>query len=91
MKRFFLSAIYLIISQFIFAQTTFNTDGLLQPVRPEILSNLHIDSDHRLNKMLNWHIQQNELMNSIDGFRVEIFFSSDYNAFEKAKKKKVEF
>jgi hypothetical protein len=41
--------------------------------------------------MLNWHIQQNIKIDGIEGYRVEIFFSSDFDAFDKAKKKKVEF
>jgi hypothetical protein len=91
MKRFFLSAICLIVSQFIFAQVTFNADSTAQPVRNGILENIHIDNDPRLDKMLNWHIHQNTLINGIDGFRVEIFFSSNYDAYDKAKKGKVEF
>jgi len=91
MKRFLLSVICLIFSQFIFAQVTFPGDSITEPVRPEIITKLNIDEDPRLEKMLNWHIQQNTKIDGIEGYRVEIFFSSDYDAYEKAKKKKVEF
>jgi hypothetical protein len=41
--------------------------------------------------MLSWHIGNNKIKNKIDGFRVEIFFSSELDAKEKAIKKKKEF
>jgi hypothetical protein len=41
--------------------------------------------------MLKWHIENNRIKNKIDGFRVEIFFSSDQNAKEKALKIKEDF
>ncbi len=41
--------------------------------------------------MLSWHIANNRTNNSIDGYRVEIFFSSDIDAKQKALKKKIEF
>lgn len=91
MKRYFLSVISLFISQFIFSQVTFPADSIAEPTRPEIFKNLSINQDPRLDKMLNWHIQQNTKIDGIQGYRVEIFFSSDYDAYEKAKKKKVEF
>lgn len=56
---------------------------------PEFISNLKINQDPRLEKMLSWHIGNNKTSNSIDGYRVEIFFSSDVDAKQKALKKKV--
>jgi hypothetical protein len=91
MKRFFLSVVSLIFSQFIFAQVTSQGDSITEPVLPEIVTKLNIDEDPRLEKMLIWHIQQNIKIDGIEGYRVEIFFSSDFDAFDKAKKKKVEF
>jgi hypothetical protein len=41
--------------------------------------------------MLKWHIENNKINNKIDGFRVEIFFSSDLDAKDKALMKKKEF
>lgn len=61
------------------------------PERPEILKNLKVDQDVRLDKMLNWHIAKNNKLDGMKGFRVEIFFSSDLDALERAKEKKVEF
>jgi hypothetical protein len=58
---------------------------------PAILQNLNVERDERLDKMLNWHIENNKNRNGIDGYRVEIFFSSDLDAKQKAFDKKVEF
>ena len=91
MKRFLTAILGLIFSQAIFAQIVFSGDSISEPARPEIITKLKIEQDPRLNKMLNWNIQQNTKLNGIEGFRVEIFFSSDAEAFDKAKKKKVEF
>ena len=44
-----------------------------------------------LDKMLSWHIENNRIKNKIDGYRVEIFFSSEFNAKEKALQVKQEF
>jgi hypothetical protein len=41
--------------------------------------------------MLSWHIENNRTRNKIEGFRVEIFFSSEFDAKEKAIRKKKEF
>ncbi len=91
MRTFFLLIITLFASQFIFAQATFTEDIPEETVQPTILQNLQINQDPRLDKMLNWHIVKNEKMNGIEGFRVEIFFSSAMDALEQAKNKKVEF
>ncbi len=91
MRTFFLLIITLFAGQFIFAQATFTEDIPEETVQPTILQNLQINQDPRLDKMLNWHIVKNEKMNGIEGFRVEIFFSSAMDALEQAKNKKVEF
>ena len=74
-----------------FAQVTFPNQNTEVSNRPEIIKNLNINQDSRLDKMLNWHIENNKINNKIDGFRVEIFFSSDLDAKDKALKKKKEF
>ena len=86
MKRFITAVLGLIFSQVIMAQETLPVDSLVEPVRPAILTRLNVEQDTRLDKMLNWHIQQNTKINGIEGFRVEIFFSSEADAFDKASK-----
>jgi hypothetical protein len=41
--------------------------------------------------MLKWHIENNKRKDGIDGYRVEIFFSSAMNAKERSLNKKKEF
>ena len=44
-----------------------------------------------MDKMLEWHIEKNHEKEGMDGFRVEIFFSSKMDAKEQALKTKVDF
>lgn len=91
MRIFFLAIITLFTCQAVFSQAT-STDELSgENVQPAILHNLQINQDPRLDKMLNWHIVKNKKMNGVEGFRVEIFFSSTMDALEQAKNKKVKF
>lgn len=91
MKRFLLFVLSGLTSQILFAQVTFPNQKKEESNRPEVARNLNINQDPRLEKMLNWHIENNKINNKIDGFRVEIFFSSDFDAKDKALKKKKEF
>src|SRR5690554_52925 len=56
-----------------------------------ILDNLNINQDSRLENMLKWHIKNNRKRDGISGYRVEIFFSSSFNARELAFERKKEF
>jgi len=57
----------------------------------DILDQLDVNQDPRLRTMLKWHIENNRKRDGIDGFRVEIFFSSALNAKELSLNKKKEF
>ena len=91
MKSLFLFVLCFYFSQMLFAQDVFTEEMEVDSIRPAILDNLNVNQDVRLDKMLKWHIEQNESLNGISGFRVEIFFSSNSDAKEKAFRKKVEF
>ena len=56
-----------------------------------ILKNLNVNQDPRLENMLKWHLEINRKRDGISGYRVEIFFSSAFNAREQAFLKKKEF
>ena len=86
MKRFLLVVLSGLTSHTLFAQVIFPNQNTEELNRPEITRNLSINQDPRLEKMLNWHIENNKINNKIDGFRVEIFFSSDFDAKDKALK-----
>jgi len=58
---------------------------------PCFLKTIEAKHDARLLSMLEGHISNNKINKNIEGFRVEIFFSSNADARENALKKKVEF
>jgi hypothetical protein len=91
MKRFLLVLISVLTSQLLIAQVSFSAQNNEKSNRPEVIQNLNINQDPRLDNMLSWHIENNRTRNKIEGFRVEIFFSSDFDAKEKAIRKKKEF
>lgn len=91
MKRFLLVFLSVLTSQLLFAQVSFSAQNNEKSTRPEVIRNLNINNDPRLDKMLSWHIENNRIRNKIEGFRVEIFFSSEIDAKEKAIRKKKEF
>jgi hypothetical protein len=91
MKRFILVVISVLTSQLLIAQVSFSAQNNEKSTRPEVIKNLNINQDPRLDNMLSWHIENNRTRNKIEGFRVEIFFSSEFDAKEKAIRKKKEF
>lgn len=91
MLRYFLIFIGILTKQLIFAQVSFSENLVQGSNCPELLKDIEIHQDPMVGKMLDWHIENNKIKNKIEGFRVEIFFSSDVDAKEKALKKKVEF
>lgn len=91
MLRYFLIFISILINQLIFAQVSIPEDKMQESNLPEILKNIEVHQDPLVEKMMEWQIENNKIKNKIEGFRVEIFFSSDVDAREKALKKKEEF
>ncbi len=91
MKSFLIVALISFVSQLVYAQYTSPVDKTQTSDLPEMLNNLNIKQDPRVEKLLSWHIENNKVTNKIEGYRVEIFFSSDADAKENALKKKVEF
>lgn len=57
----------------------------------QILDDLTVNQDSALVKMLRWHVENNRKRDGMDGYRVEIFFSSALNAKNQALKQKKEF
>ena len=91
MRIIFLFITSLFAVQSLFSQTVVSEKNKEETTEPAILQNLHVNQDPRLDKMLNWHIVKNEKMDGMEGFRVEIFFSSELDAYEQAKNQKVSF
>ena len=91
MKQVLLLAITIFFSKAIFAQVSYSNNTGSENSDPEIIKNIQVQQDPLLTEMLEWHVSNNKKDKQIEGFRVEIFFSSDIDAKEKALKKKVEF
>ena len=91
MKRFFLFLLLLLVVNVIFGQDIFPEQDTTERIRPEILTHLTVIQDSRLEKMLAWDIEKNTFVDGVEGYRVEIFFSPAVDAYEMAKKKKLEF
>ena len=89
MKRLFLFITVMFFCQFLFAQVTFPREYQIENNQESSSQMLNIDKDHRLDRLVNWHIQNNKRREGIEGYRVEIFFIN--NDKEKALDKKVEF
>jgi len=88
MKQLFLFITVMFFSQFLFAQVTFPIEYRIEN-NQESLHQLNINKDYRLDKLVNWHIQNNKRRDGIEGWRVEIFFTT--NDKQGALDKKVEF
>jgi hypothetical protein len=57
----------------------------------DIFRRLKINQDPRFEELVRLHIRRNRQANGIPGYRVEIFFSSEINARQKAQGIKSEF
>lgn len=57
----------------------------------EISQRLNVNCDARLEEMLGWHIQKNEYQEGMEGFRVEVYFSSEIDAKDQAIQLKTDF
>jgi len=91
MKQLFLVVLAIFTSFVLQAQVINQTEMRTETTHPDILQNIDVEQDTRLADMLQWHIENNDLNKQLEGFRVEIFFSSDFDAREKALRKKIEF
>jgi hypothetical protein len=91
MRIIFLFITSLFAIQVLVAQNEVFEDTVEASIQPAILQKLDVNQDSRLDKMLNWHIVKNEKMGGMEGFRVEIFFSAEMDAYDQAKDQKVKF
>lgn len=91
MKILFLFFIGCFAVQLAVAQEFDGEDIQQDSLQVTILNDLQVERDARLDKMLRWHIEKNEEREGMEGYRVEIFFSSNLDAKEKALETKVDF
>ena len=86
-----LFAVSLFVSQVLFAQVEEPVEMADDSTQVAILDELNVNRDARLDKMLRWHVEKNRKREGMEGYRVEIFFSSKMDAKEQALNTKTEF
>lgn len=91
MRIVFLFLVSLFACQVLVAQD-YSSEKLPQDsIQVAILNSLDVNRDARVDKMLKWHIEKNQNLEGMNGFRVEIFFSSKMDAKEQALTIKTDF
>jgi hypothetical protein len=91
MRILFLFLISFLASPLLYAQDHFSEEVPVDTAQIEILQQLDVTRDARLDKMLKWHVEKNLKREGMDGYRVEIFFSSTQDAKEQALRIKTKF
>ena len=91
MRRFLILIPFLLIWQISFSQEIMQNTSPTSGQLPEIFRKLDINQDPDLVELVKLHIRRNQQGGTMPGFRVEIFFSSDLNARQKAQNIKSEF
>jgi hypothetical protein len=89
MKKVLILGMLLWISQVSGAQGSLQ-DSLYRQ-QNDIFQKINIKQDSDLIDLVNLHIRRNQQGGMIQGYRIEIFFSSDLNARQKAQNIKSEF
>jgi hypothetical protein len=85
MKQFLLLVSGLFFYQMVLSQVSFTEVEQPKNNTPEILKNVDVQQDSILVKLLNWHIEDNERRNNMDGYRVEIFSNREMAKIQKTK------
>lgn len=91
MRILFLFLVSFFSSQSLTAQVGFCEEQPGDSTNISILEGMEVNRDVRLDKMLKWHIEKNKKREGVEGYRVEIFFSSRMDAKEKALNVKTNF
>ncbi|MDD4108863.1 MAG: SPOR domain-containing protein [Prolixibacteraceae bacterium] len=86
----FIIPLFIVLSQIVTSQD-FASELTKKSNEVAILRNISVSQDPRIEKMLRWHIENNKIKDGLDGYLVEIFFSSAMNARGQAMREKVEF
>jgi len=91
MKIFLAFFLCFFASNGLFAQVTFPSGNSGSAGNADILSSINIEQDYRLREIVQWHIQKNKATSGMEGYRVEIFFSSTMDAKNRALQIKQSF
>lgn len=91
MKRLLLFLPLLLFLQAGYTQNPNTTQNEANYQTPDIFQKLNLEQDPNLVELVRLHIRRNMEGGMVQGFRVEIFFSSELNARQKAQNIKNEF
>ena len=91
MKRLFLLITLFFAGGYLLAQPLVTENSATQNPIPEIFQKLGIEQDPDLIRLVGLHIRKNESIRGMQGFRVEIFFSSALDARQRALQTKAAF
>jgi hypothetical protein len=91
MKRLFLVITLFFTVGILLAQPLASGNTETQSPTPEIFQKLGIEQDPELIRLVGMHIRKNESIRGMNGFRVEIFFSSALDARQRALQTKAAF
>ena len=91
MKRLFLLITLFFAGGYILAQPFATENPATQNPIPEIFQKLEIEQDPEIMRLVGLHIRKNESIRGMQGFRVEIFFSSALDARQRALQTKAAF
>lgn len=82
---------FLLFWQWGYSQSVQQDNSTLIKQTPDIFQKINSKQDSDLVDLVNLHIRRNQQGGNMQGFRVEIFFSSELNARQKAQNIKNEF
>ena len=91
MKRVLILFSFLLAWGTLMGQTLNNSVAAFQNPVPEIFKRIENGQDSQLIRLVSLHIRKNESLRGINGYRVEIFFSSALDARQKALQTKAAF
>ncbi len=91
MKKVFILIPLFFICVEILGQSVATGNPMIRDTSPGIFQKLGIEQDPNHIRLVELHIRKNESIKGIDGFRVEIFFSSALDSRQKALQTKAAF
>jgi hypothetical protein len=91
MRKFLILAPFLLFWQWGISQEVQQNTNTLPRQTPDIFQKINSKQDPDLVELVNLHIRKNQQGGTMPGFRVEIFFSSELNARQKAQNIKNDF
>ncbi len=84
MGRFLLLVFSVLSCTSLYGQNTLADKNMMENNEPRIFRELDINQDPELVRLVDLHIRHNETAQTMNGYRVEIFFSSALDARQKA-------